>query len=424
MAHNKTNQYRAFFLSFFAAICLTINLLSCINSEPLFECNDPLGCFTISPDEEIKIGVLQALSGKISSLGEAQVRGLSLALDKRDNEILGHPISLQIEDTGCTPEGGANTALKIIADPQMIAVFGSTCSGAAATASKAISDAGLTMISGNNSAPFLTSIAGKHAPNWQPGYFRTAPNEQYAGNTAAEYAFTVQNLRKAAIINDKDIYTTGLTNSFKKAFVELGGEIVLETSVNKGETQMSPVLEAVVHSKAELLFFPLFQAEGGLLLTQARATPELNDLLLIASGALIEKNFLEAVGLAAKGMCFVAPALAKGPGVEKLTSAYIAKYHEEPTVSYFLNAYDAAEILLNAIKQASVSSPDGTLHIGRQKIRDTLYATRSFQGVTGTLSCDQFGDCATPSFHIIRLDDPAFGLKGLEENIVFPTRSK
>ena len=409
--------------SLLVSSCLAFSLSSCKKSEPLFECTDPLGCLEVAPGEPIKIGILQALSGKIAPLGQAQIRGFNLALDKRKGTLLGHPVALQIEDTGCTAEGGANAALKIIADPQTAAIFGTTCSGAAATASKAMSDAGLTMISGNNSAPFLTAIAGKPAPNYQAGYFRTAGNEQYAGNTAAEYVFKQLGLRKAATINDNDIYTKGLTESFKKAFVELGGEVVLDTAVNKGEIEMLPVLTAVANSRAELLFFQLFQPEGNHLLLQARQLPELEKTLLISDGALIEKSFLEAVGDTAKGMCFVGPTRPEGPAVDLLTAEYIAKYNEEPTVSYFLSAHDAAALLFQAIEQAATQDSDGTLHIGRQKIRDILYASKKFKGVTDTLSCDQFGDCAKPSFHILRLDNPAFGLKGLEDNIVFPVVS-
>ncbi len=404
----------------FIVLCSFFALLAgCNKPEPSFTCTDPLGCVDVAPGEPIQIGVLQAVSGDVAPLGQAQIRGLKLALDKRKGTILGHPIALQIEDTGCTAVGGANAALKIIANPQTVAIFGTTCSGAAATAAQAMSDAGLTMISGNNSAPFLTSIAGRPAPNWQEGYFRTAPNEENAGRAAAGYAYQQLGLRKAATINDNDIYTRGLTESFKKAFVELGGTIVLDTAINKGETQMLPVLTAVINSKADLLFFPLFQPEGNHLLLQARQLPALEKTLLISGGALIEKTFLEAVGDAARGMCFVGPVQPAGPAVERMALAYKAKFKEEPTVSYYLSGYDAASLLFHAIEKTAVRDRNGTLHIGRRKLRDTLYATKTFKGVTGILSCDQFGDCSRSSFHVLRLDDPSRGLKGLEANVVF-----
>ncbi len=269
---------------------LLVALPACEKASPPFECKDGIGCVHVAPGEPIKIGNLQALSGKVASLGLGQLRGIELNIDKRQGRILGHSIALQTEDTGCTAEGGANAALKIIADPQTVAILGTTCSAAAATASKAMSDAGLTMISGNNSAPFLTSIAGKRAPNWQPGYFRTASNEETSGKAAATFAFTKLGVRKAAVINDGDIYSTGLTGGFKQAFEKLGGEIVLSASINKGEKEMQPVLDAVMNVEAQIVFFPLFQPEGNQILLQARKTPRFENIILMSDGALIESS--------------------------------------------------------------------------------------------------------------------------------------
>jgi branched-chain amino acid transport system substrate-binding protein len=406
------------------ALIFSLLLGSCTEPEAPFTCTDSIGCVAVAPGEPIKIGVLQALSGKVAPLGEAQIRGLELALDKRKKAILGHPVNLQIEDTGCTQEGGANAALKVIADPQTVAIFGSTCSGAAATASEAMSAAGLTMISGNNSAPYLTSIAGQTAPNWQAGFFRTAPNDENAGKATANYIFQQLGLRKAATIHDNDIFSRGLTQSFKNAFVDLGGEVVLETAINKGETEMIPVLTAVINSDAQLLFFPLFQPEGNHILLSARALPALKGTLLIGAGPLIEKGFLDEVGVLGKGMCFVGPSCPKGADVDRLAAAYKVKFKEKPTVIYYLSGFDAAALLFYAIEKVAIRDKDGTLHIGRKALRDTLYTTTGFKGVTGTLSCNKFGDCAQPAFNVFRLDDPSKGLEGLQSNIVYSYTKK
>jgi branched-chain amino acid transport system substrate-binding protein len=37
---------------------------------------------------------------------------------------------------------------------------------------------------------------------------------------------------------------------------------------------------------------------------------------------------------------------------------------------------------------------EGTLLIGRQALRDALYSMSNFYGLTGLLSCDEYGDCA------------------------------
>ncbi len=396
--------------------------LSCGQETPAHKCTDPLGCVNIAPGAPVKIGVLQALSGKVAALGKEQIRGLELAMDYRQGKILGHPIALQKEDTGCTGEGGANSVLKILADPDVTAIFGTTCSGAARTASHAMSEAGLTMMSGNNSAPFLTSVGGKKAPDWHSGYFRTSNNEENAGKAAAMFAFKSLGIRRAATINDGDIYTRGLTGGFIKAFEELGGKIVLDTSVNKGDTIMLPVLTAVKNADAQLLFFPLFQPEGNYILFQAREIPAYKDIVLMSDGALIENEFIRDVGERGKGMFFVGPAAPKGPAVDAMAGAYKKKFNENPGNTYYLNAYDAAILLFNAVEKTAVRDSDDTIHIGRQALRDTLYATREFKGMTGKLACDKFGDCARPAFNILRLDNPDAGVEGLQTNIIFSFR--
>lgn len=394
-------------------------LAACDHEPPKPVCSDPLGCVVIGPAEPVKIGVIQALSGKVAALGQEQLRGLELALNARERTVAGHPVALQTEDDGCTSEGGANAALKVVADPQTVAIFGSTCSGAAATAAKVMSDAGLSMISGNNSAPFLTAIGGERAPNWQPGYFRTAPNEEHSGETAATYAYHTLGIRRAATINDNDIYTRGLTDGFVRTFTRLGGTIVLDTAINKGDSNMGPVLDAVSQSQAELLFFPLFQPEGNHLLTQARNHAQLGALVLMSDGALIEHSFLAAMGDLARGMYFVGPGPAATSRSKELAQTYLDTFKAQPAASYYQSGFDAANLLFLAIEQAVVRQADGSLLLGREALRRTLYAMTGVDGVTGSLSCDPFGDCASAVFNVLRLDDPAAGVSGLQRNIQF-----
>ena len=400
-------------------VVLLLSCSGCSNEPPKFVCQDSIGCVGIAPDEPLKIGVIQALSGEIATLGREQVRGLELALDKWQGKVAGHPVQLQTEDTGCTAEGGANAALKVVADPKTVAIYGTTCSGAAATAAKVMADAGLTMISGNNSAPFLTALGGKKAPAWQPGYFRTANNEENSGKAAGTYAYKLLGVRKAAVINDGDIYTRGLTDGFKSAFVQLGGTIVVESSVNKGDTEMQPVLTAVANGGAELLFFPLFQPEGNHMLRAARKIEALEKTIMMSDGALIGNMFISDMGDLAKGMYFIGPSDVESIASRDLAHKYLEKFKTAPSISYYRRGYDAADLLFRAIDHVAVKRPDGTLFIGRQALRDELYATVAFNGVTGSLTCDEFGDCAYPVFDVLRLDDPAQGVEALLKNVQF-----
>ena len=71
------------------------------------------------------------------------------------------------------------------------------------------------------------------------------------------------------------------------------------------------------------------------------------------------------------------------------------------------------------IEAVAVQDKDGTLLIGRQALRDALYATAGYQGLTGSLTCDEYGDCGVARFQVTRLDDPETGLEGLGANVVY-----
>jgi branched-chain amino acid transport system substrate-binding protein len=53
-----------------------------------------------------------------------------------------------------------------------------------------------------------------------------------------------------------------------------------------------------------------------------------------------------------------------------------------------------------AIEKVAVQDADGTLHIPRQALRDALYATKDFKGLTGNLTCNPTGDCADPKIAV------------------------
>ena len=314
-------QRKPFILFLFTAVVLT----GCQPSPPPFTCADAIGCVDVAPGDPIQIGVLQVLSGDQQLFGQSGLRSIELALDDRDGELLGHPIKLQTEDSLCSKEGGATAASKLIANPQIVGILGPSCSGAAETATRLVSGAGLVMISGTSTAPSLTSVAGEPGAHWQAGFLRTAQNDAQSGRAAATFAFEALGIRKAATLDDGDPYTRGLSNIFQAAFTELGGEVVLAAAVNKGDTDMRPVLTAVATSGAELLFFPVFQPEGDRIVLQVREMQELRHLTLVTAEGLYLDSFIEAVGKAGVGLHMVIPAPPEGPAHD----AFVAKFRGE-----------------------------------------------------------------------------------------------
>ena len=412
------------FFRMFRVFAVSVLLISCQQPPPTFECADQIGCVTIAPDEPIKIGVLQALSGGTAPIGRTQVRSIELALAQRDHLVLGHPIEVYTEDARCTSEGGNMAALKLVADPQMVALLGTTCSASGVAASKVMSEAGLVMISGSNTAPSLTSVAEQPGDAWQPGYFRTCCSSVKRGQVAAIFALQHLHIMKAAtIIHDGDIYTQAVAHAFEERFIELGGEILLAAVINTGDTDMQPVLTAVAASQAELVFLPMLLSEGILIVQQAKTFDTLDSVIWMGDTALMIAAFLEAVRTDGIGMYFITNTPPESPSGERLLAEYQRKYAVPPQhrVAY-ATAYDAANLLLQTIEHVAIHEEDGTVHIGRQALREALYDTTEFDGVSGSLTCDEFGDCGSCGVNVYRLDDPAQGLEGLQSNVIYTYR--
>ncbi|MBV7339452.1 branched-chain amino acid ABC transporter substrate-binding protein [Chloroflexi bacterium TSY] len=384
-----------------------------------FECTDPIGCVAIAPDEPIKIGVLQVLSGDVGTYGRELLQSIEIAVDDQESELLGHRVELQVEDSGCSSEGGTTAALKIVADPQIVGVIGTSCSGAAATAMKVLSEPGLVMISSSNTAPSLTAVEGDKGADWQAGYFRTAQNDAALGRAAATFAFQELGMTKAATIDDGDTYTQGLAKAFSTVFTELGGEIVLDTAVNKGDEDMEPILTAVALSGADLVFLPIFPPEGNAIIEQAQALEAFERITLISANSMFQDEVIADVGAAGVGIHFVVPHLPAGEVFDTFIAKYETKYGAVGTPNFYAHSYDAANVLFAAIEAAAVQEDDGTLHIGRQALRDAMSATAGYDGLAGRLTCDAFGDCGPLRFEVVRLDDPTASIEGLVDNVVY-----
>jgi branched-chain amino acid transport system substrate-binding protein len=382
-------------------IVASMALAACGPKVAPFECTDALGCVDVAPGDPVRIASALVISGPNTDLGTDSQYGAEIAIDFK-GELLGHPLELQAEDDGCSAEGGQTAGQKIVSDPSIVAVVGTSCSGAGVPMSKVISDAGYVMVSPSNTAPVLTDPASHQA-----GYLRTAHNDKVQGKAMAEYAFTVLGKKKAAAIHDGDPYTEGLARVFADEFAALGGEVVAFTAVNKGDTDMRPVLTAVsAAGPPEFLYYPVFTAEGGFLTKQAKEVAGLEDTVLAAADGMISDAAIEAVGEAGEGMYFSGPDLSySGDTYDKFIAKYKEKYGKAPISVFHAHAFDAANMIFACVEKVAVQDADGTLHIGRQALRDCLFATKDFAGITGNLTCDPNGDCADPKISVSQLQN-------------------
>ena len=366
-----------------------------------------LGTVEVGPGEEIQIRSLNAISGDVAFLGIPNQRGVELAI--RDyGPIGGHDVTIGTGlDDLCSADGGQAAAQMIVADEDVVGVIGTSCSGAATAASPLISEAGMVMISGSNTSPALTSdLAGTAGPNYNPGYYRTAHNDLYQGAAAANFAIDVLGVSTAAAIHDGDPYTNGLAQAFADAFEAAGGTITGFTAVNKGDTDMVPVLTEIASGSPEMLFFPIFQPEGDFIVQQVRGVSGMESTILMAADGLLNSNYMALEET--EGMYFSGPDIRYGANTNQSTgktadsflAAYTDEWGEDPAAPFWAHSYDATTLLLDAIAAASYDA-DGTLVIDRAGVREHLNNVTDYSGIIGLITCDAFGDCGSQKITVI-----------------------
>ena len=379
----------------------------------------PLGTVVVGPGEDIQIRSATVLSS-IGELGSSTQRAVALALADY-GPIKGHNVTMGAGlDSLCTPEGGAAAAQTVIGDRRVVGVIGTSCSAAAVKASPILSEAGLVMLSATNTAPSLTSdLRGNAGADYHPGYYRTANNDLYEAEAVAEFAYHDLGMREMAVIHDGDPYTSGLANAFTVAFEQWGGTVAIAT-VNKGDTDMIPVLTQVAAASPDGLFLPLFPDEGAQIIRQIGQVAGLGEVTLIGGAAMLDFEFLAIPE--SEGMYLASPELhfedsvneATGKSGSDLAAAYREKYNAAPGSVYMAHAYDATTLLLRAIEEAAVAQGD-TLYIDRARLREALTGTADFSGIVGQLNCDEFGDCGTGHLHIVHHTDATItDVDGLE----------
>ena len=351
--------------------------------------------------EPITIATFGVISGPDAVLGQDWLNAVEVAVNDRDGMLLGHEINLDPQDGLCTPEGGAQAALAIASDPTVVGVIGSACSDETVGGIQAITEAGLTTISPSATRPALTFP--DRGPEYA-GFLRTAHSDAFQGKAVADFALE-QGFANVATVHDGSAYAEALVGVFEEEFAALGGNITRSEAVSKGQTDMGPVLTSIAADSPDALYMPIFTAEGGFIVDQIRDISGLEDIALIGSDGLFSIDFVEAAGPDVEGMYLSAPNFeAFQAGYADLVAKYIELTGlESPLQAFHAHGYDAANMMFAAIESVAVENEDGSLSIDLGALREALYATTDFAGVTGSLTCSENGDCGAPLIAVYQI---------------------
>jgi len=376
------------------------------------------GCVEVPAGEPLQIATALSITGDTSSLGLDSQFGAQVAQEER-GQVLGRDVEVVHEDGGCSDAASGQTAAQaIVANTEILGVIGTTCSSTATTAMPVIEAAGLIMISPSNTAPRLTNPAleGYAGPN----YFRTAYNDKVQGAAVAKYACEELHVTTAATIHDGSPYAEQLQQVFVDEFAsQCGGTTTSQNAIAPTDTEFHTLLSTIGDEGPAMLFMPIFDPAGPLVVNQSRDIPTLASTVFFGADGVKDAGFISAAGSVAEamGMYFSGPDLNFGTTyTDTFLPALLAlEGTTAPMAPYHAHAYDAYNILMDAIESAWVGDDaSGTSYFSKNLIREHVATLADYPGLTGTLTCDG-GDCGAIYVSIDQLTDGVF-------NSIYTTR--
>jgi branched-chain amino acid transport system substrate-binding protein len=383
---------------------------------------DQFGCLTLASGEPIKLGTLLSITGENRSLGIDSQRGVQLAVDNLDGkldgkagQLMGHNVELVNTDETCSKEGGQAGATKLAADPKLLSVIGTSCSSAAlGVADTIFSKKGILLVSPSNTGPSLTA-EGQH----QDFYLRTAHNDKIQGAVVADFAWQELKSKTAATIHDQSPYSDGLAAVFRDVFEKLGGKITNDEAIQDTDRDFKPVLNSIAQNKPDFLYYPAFNPACALIAKQGRAISGLADTALMGSDGCAAPEYVKVGGKDVYGSWSSSPDVTAQTErnayyAQQFLPAYQDQFGERPISVFNAHAWDATNILFEALKK-SATDEGGTLTIPRTKLKDEIFKTNNFNGLSGTITCTPLGDCAT-AVSIAVYKVPDWPIEGGTEN--------
>jgi len=189
-------------------------------------------------------------------------------------------------------------------------------------------------------------------------------------------------IKTLALIDDRQTYTVGLTENITKFAKEKNKiKIVALEHITPADKDFTAVLTKLKKLKPDVIYMGVYQPEGSLMVRQAKALGIKAKML--SEDAVFHPKFIEVGGKAAEGTFLTFAKAPDTPERKDFEKTYMEMWKVETVGSYGYYAYDAAMILLEAIKKAGTTDTD--------KVVDILRGT-AWNGVTGEIKFDEKGD--------------------------------
>lgn len=343
----------------------------------------------------IKIGMIVPTSGSSAPTGASMANGAQMAVDEINEAggiLDGRMLELVVADGACDAQQAVASANKLVSSEVVVSV-GGYCSGATLPTLPIFDKAGVPMIIPAANSQDLVNEGLKSV------FLINGTGLQQS--TAALDFIKKQGYGTVALVDDNTSYSVDITTETEKQITDDGSaEVVLNTSVNAGESDYSSVVRDIINSGAEMVYWTGYYQEGGLITDQLRKNGYEGDIM-VADGSA-DSTLAEIAGAAAEGVyATMTPTPNTIKGAESWIEDYTAAFGEEPK-PYSTQSYDAVRLAAAAIEAAGNTETDDII--------SALEATEGFDAFSGPLSFTPEHTLASGGFVILVMENGDFVL--------------
>lgn len=326
--------------------------------------------------EIVKIGFLGPLSGGNAQQGLTARNGFQLAINQANARGLPFKFETVIFDDGANPQTGVAAALKLTNDPQIVAVTGHWNSGVALATAPVITRAGI---------PFVIwgAISPKITERNNPLLTRVVTTLVNSNQPLAEWAAEKVG-KNIAIVSDTSDYGAANVKAFTTPFEAAGGKITSTATAPVGTTDFRATLTKIKSSNPDAVYFGGVVTEAGLVRQQMKEVGL--DVPMIGVDGFYDPEFIKIAGATAEGTMVGIVQEKENTKLSDMNTAYQAAGFAEPAGTYTKNAYDAANIIIEAVVKAGKD---------RAAIGAAIRATEH-DGAMGHTSFDENGQTKLP----------------------------
>ncbi|WP_024790310.1 ABC transporter substrate-binding protein [Lebetimonas sp. JH292] len=331
--------------------------------------------------KEIKVGVLQPLTGPIASFGQKTLDGIKLIHSKYATLPNGDTIKLVIVDNQFDKVQTVNGYKRLASGEKVVAIEGPLASSMALAVKR---------FAGATKTPTVTQIATNPRVTKGSKYLtRACFTDDFQGTVAAKYALK-HGLKNAVIVFDmKQDYSVGLAKAFEKAYKQGGGKILKKLFINTGDKDFNAQVAQIKRINPEFVYTPNYAPEEGLFLRQLRAAGVKAPVMGgdgIADPALLTKL----AGKAANGVMYTDhfdAAKAPTPLSKEFIKEFKAKYERLPS-AFAATGADGYLLIYNGIKQCDTKANTKNNLQFKQCVNNAIRHTKNLEAVTGNLTID------------------------------------